>query len=343
MVEEWFRYPVHMVWSVTNLCNAHCIHCSSSSGTCLPGELDTARALHLIEELADIGCIDLALSGGEPLLRPDIESILKLAVHHNMQVGLGTNGWHLDLKRAKELRALGLQRIQISLDGIGRTHDEVRGLKGLFNRVERAIDASLESGLQTHLCFTPHKENVHHTEQVIEFALSKGVHLFNLSQFVPVGRGSQSMDLPPDQWKSLAELWVNKREQLKGRMKFSSHLAQMALVDPDLACQEGFRGCQAGMAQGYISADGWVTPCVMLPVHLGNVKERPLKEIWDNSPVIQQLRDRSNLGGNCGSCGIREKCGGCRGVAYGLYNDYLAEDTHCWLHSAPVSADRITV
>ncbi|WP_438496632.1 radical SAM protein [Paenibacillus sp. IHBB 3054] len=343
MVEEWFRYPVHMVWSVTNLCNAHCIHCSSSSGTCLPGELDQARALQLIDELADMGCIDLALSGGEPLLRADIEQIIEHAVHHHMQVGLGTNGWGLNLKRAKELRGLGLQRIQISLDGIGQTHDEVRGLKGLFNRVERAIDASLESGLQTHICFTPHKENVHHTEQVIEFALSKGVHLFNLSQFVPVGRGSQSMDLLPEQWRSLAMLWVNKREQLKGRMKFSSHLAQMALVDPTLACQEGFRGCQAGMAQGYISADGWVTPCVMLPVHLGNVHERPLKEIWDSSPVIQQLRDRSNLGGNCGQCGIREKCGGCRGVAYGLYHDYLADDTHCWLHSAPESADRITV
>lgn len=325
------RYPLHMVWAVTNLCNAHCVHCSSSAGCRLPGELDTKEALGLIDQLAELGVVDLALSGGEALLRPDIDELISHAVKRNMQVGLGTNGWWIQKERAHELKRLGLHRVQISLDGLGPVHDQVRGLPGLFERATAAMHACREAGLQTHVCFTPHRDNVQDLEHVIQFAYEQGIHLFNLSQFVPVGRGSQAMDLSAEKWKEIARHWANKRREYAGRMKFTSHLAQMALVDASLAKQEAFRGCQAGTGQGYIAPDGTVTPCVMLPVGIGNVKDKPFREIWDESFVISDLRDRSNLGGKCGSCVIRERCGGCRGVAYGYYQTHMAEDPHCWL------------
>ncbi len=334
------RYPLHMVWAVTNLCNAHCVHCSSSAGCCLPDELNSDEAHQLIDQLADVGCIDLALSGGEPLLRPDIEELIEHAVRRNLQLGLGTNGWWLTPEKASRLKKLGIKRVQISLDGLGEVHDKVRGLPGLFNRVKEAIQASLQAGLQTHLCFTPHSGNIEDLEDVIDFAAEMGIHLFNLSQFVPVGRGSKEMDLPAEEWKKAARLWAAKRKQYASRMRFTSHLAQMALIDQSLGQQAGFRGCQAGVAQGYISPEGWVTPCVMLPVRVGNVRDQSFQSLWDESPILHDLRDRTKLGGKCNSCSIREKCGGCRGVAYGYYEDYLAEDPHCWLpsgtHADPV-------
>lgn len=113
-------------------------------------------------------------------------------------------------------------------------------------------------------------------------------------------------------------------------MRFSSHLAQMVLVDPGVAAQEGFRGCQAGVAQGYISPEGWVTPCVMLPIFVGNVHMQLFSVIWDTSEVIQTLRDRSQLRVRCISCPFLYRCGGCRGVAFSYTGDYLADDPHCW-------------
>lgn len=327
-------FPLHMVWCVTNVCNAKCIHCSSASGKPLPGELSTEEALSLVRQLWEGGCFDLALSGGEPVLRPDIEEIIAYASGLGMRVGIGSNGWFIDSRRARRLKELGLARLQISLDGIGEVHDQVRGMKGLFQRAMGAVQASIDAGLTTHVCFTPHRHNLHQLEAAIDLTADAGVHLFNLSQFVPVGRGNREMDLSAGDWKTVARLWVRKRREYEGRMRFTSHLAQMVLVDPTLAGCGGFRGCQAGVAQGCISADGWVTPCVMLPVSVGNIREKPLREIWETSPELLALRDRNGLGGVCNSCSVRDRCGGCRGVAFSYTGDYMAEDPHCWLVAA---------
>lgn len=333
------RFPLHMVWCVTNVCNAKCIHCSSASGRRLPGELNTEEALDLIAQLWNNGCFDLALSGGEPLLRPDIESLIAHAAGLGMKVGLGSNGWPVTAAKAQRLKSLGLARLQISLDGIGPTHDEIRGINGLYDRAIAAVEHSMAAGLTTHVCFTPHRRNLHQLEEAIDTAARMGVHLFNLSQFVPVGRGNQAMDLSAMEWRTVARLWAAKRREYEGHMRFTSHLAQMALVDPTLTACGGFRGCQAGVAQGCISPDGTVTPCVMLPVPVGNVREMPLRQIWDEAPELRQLRERQNLGGMCATCTVRDQCGGCRGVAFSYTGDFLAEDPHCWLIAAKNQAE----
>ncbi len=332
----WF--PFHLVWNVTNACNLRCEHCFSASGKPLPGELTTAEAIDLLDQLAEVGVFDLAFCGGEPLIRRDVFDLLAHAAERGITTGIGSNGWLVNDATLGRLVRARVQRLQISLDGLAANHDLIRRRSGLFARTVAAISASVASGLRTHVCFTVHRGNLADLEPVIDLCAGLGVHLFNLSQFVPVGRGERVRDLSVQAWRDVLALWARKRREYAGRMAFTSHLAQLALIDPQFAACRGFRGCQAGTGQGAITATGDVLPCVVLPTPVGNVRERSFAEIWTESPVLRRLRARENLRGLCGSCALRESCGGCRGVAWASTGDYLAEDPRCWLVDAARNA-----
>jgi radical SAM protein with 4Fe4S-binding SPASM domain len=328
------QFPFHLVWNITNACNLRCEHCFSASGKPLPGELTTAEAIDLLDQLAEVGVFDLAFCGGEPLIRRDVFDLLAHAADRGITTGIGSNGWLVNERLLARLRNVGVQRIQVSLDGLAGNHDRIRRRTGLFARTVGAIGAGVASGLRTHVCFTAHQGNLADLEPVIDLCAKLGVHLFNLSQFVPVGRGERVRDLSIQQWRDVLELWGRKRQQYAGRMAFTSHLAQLALIDPEFASCYGFRGCQAGTGQGAITATGDVLPCIVLPISVGNIRERPFADIWADSPILRQLRARDHLGGLCGSCTLRERCGGCRAVAWAYSGDCLAEDPRCWLVDA---------
>ncbi len=166
---------------------------------------------------------------------------------------------------------------------------------------------------------------------VVGQCIDWAVHRFNMSRFVPTGRGDTELDLSPREWERLVSDMEAIRREFAGRIEFTTHLAQSILANPELGCQAGFVGCQAGSGQGCIGPLGQVTPCVMLPVVVGNIRRKPLREIWETSPMLASLRDRNRLGGWCHSCVFRERCGGCRAVAYAYGGDPMAADPRCWL------------
>ena len=326
----YFRYPLHAVWCVTNLCNAQCKHCSSAAGKPFQNELSTREGIELIKQLSEISIFDLAFSGGEPLLRRDIYELMKYAVDQGFIIGIGTNGLIINEKIAKRLQSLENIRVQVSLDGATpATHDKIRRIPGSFTRAVNAIKILKKDELRTHVCFTPNLINYHEIEAIIDLCVELGVDLFNLSQFVPIGRGSKDIDLSPQQWKWILEIWHNKKHQFEGTMEFSSHEAQLALVEKEVFNMPAFIGCQAGNAVCCISPEGVIYPCVMLPLGIGSIKKQTFREIWETSEVVKNLKDRRKLRGKCGNCTYRDICGGCRGVAF-VYSDYLDEDPRCW-------------
>ncbi|MGE0733032.1 MAG: SPASM domain-containing protein [Acidimicrobiia bacterium] len=121
------------------------------------------------------------------------------------------------------------------------------------------------------------------------------------------------------------------RNAYRGQVDIVGHLAQQVLVDEATAEMPGFSGCQAGVAQGCISATGDVYPCVLLPIPVGNLRRASLTEIWRRAPLLNELRDRNNLGGSCNDCHVRKSCGGCRAVAYARTGDVFASDPRCWI------------
>ncbi len=331
--------PLHVVWNVTNACNLRCEHCFAASARPLPGELTTTEALDMIDQLADAGVFDLAFCGGEPFLRRDLFQLMAHASGRGMVTAVGSNGWLVTRRLLARVRDAGVTRFQVSLDGLEATHDRIRRRAGLFRRSVAAIADGIDSGLRTHVCFTAHRGNLAELEAVVDLAARLGVHLFNLSQFVPVGRGDRDRDLTVAQWREVIEVWQRKRDEYAGRMMFTSHLAQLALVDPQIAGQPGFRGCQAGTGQAAITADGDVLPCVVLPMPVGNIRRQRFMDIWNGSPVLTRMRLRQGLGGLCGSCAMRERCGGCRAVAWAYTGDCFAEDPRCWLVEAAHQED----
>jgi len=293
----------------------------------------------MLTELRELGVFDLAVSGGEPLLRGDLFELLEYATQIGLRVGLGSNGSTITDVVAQRLRALGLDRLQISIDGTQDIHDLARRWRGLFARSVRAIEIGIRAGLNVHVCFTVHRLNRQEIPRVVDLCRLLGVRRFNCSRFVPTGRGDTHLDLPTEEWRKVAEEIERLRQENTAQLEFSTHLAQMVLLDPEAACKPGFVGCQAAVGQGCIGPEGEITPCVLLPIVAGNLRDRSLREIWEHSPVLRELRERSHLKGPCHSCNLRERCGGCRAVAFAYTGDHLATDPRCWRgsHHQPVA------
>lgn len=329
--------PYHMVWLATNACNARCVHCSSNASKRDPSELTTDEAKAMLREMRELGVLDLAISGGEPLTRLDMIELIEFATDIGLRVGLGSNGSTISAQICDDLLRAGLHRLQISVDGAARTHDRARRWPGLFDRCARAVSTARSRGLRVHVCFTAHRLNVCELEAVVETAIAWGVARFNFSRLVPTGRAGVDLDLSREEWRAVVTEFEAIRRRHAGRIEFSTHVAQLALVDADAASSPGFLGCQAGIGQGCVGTQGEVMPCVLLPVVVGNVRDRPLREIWRDAPELLALRDRERLRGECGTCDVRERCGGCRAVAYGITGDYLETDPRCWKPESPRS------
>jgi AdoMet-dependent heme synthase len=319
-----------MVWLATNACNARCVHCSSDALECRPHELDTDEAMRLFDELAAFGVLDVAVSGGEPLVRRDLFDVMAHARGAGIRLGVGSNGSTVTTDVVRRMRELEIDRLQISIDGTPATHDRARRWQGLYEKSVTAIRRGIEGGLNVHVCFTVHALNHHEIAEVIAACVEWGVRRFNLSRFVPTGRGDRALDLPASEWRAMMTQVERFRVELAGTLEITTHLAQLVLLDRSLDDCAGFIGCQAGLGQGCVDSEGNVLPCVMVPIVAGNIRERPFAEIWEQSPVLRTLRDRTTLQGACGTCPDREKCGGCRGVAYAYTGEVTAADPRCW-------------
>jgi radical SAM protein with 4Fe4S-binding SPASM domain len=290
--------------------------------------MSTSELKSLLDELSRLGVVDVAFSGGEPLLRKDLPALIAYAREIGLCVGTSTSGTLLTESRAIELRQAGLSRLQVSIDGLETTHDRIRGA-GVFRKAIDAVRTSVGLGIKTHICFTAMRQNFRELGDVIDLAASLGAAGFNLSQFVAVGRGGLEMRLSPAESRDVLLLW-SKRRGLYPSLRLTAHLAGLAIVDEEVATAPGFVGCQAGMHLACVGPTGDVTPCVLLPLVVGNVREQPFGTIWDSSPEIQALKARS-LPGACGACAYRTRCGGCRASAYAQTGDYLRDDPSCWL------------
>lgn len=323
--------PYHLVWIATNACNARCIHCSTEATKRLPGELSTNEVKKMFWELRNAGVFDIAISGGEPFVRKDMMEIIEYMASIGLKVGIGSNGSTVTKKITDKLKLFNVSRLQISIDGTEEIHDLSRRWNGLFKKSKQAILYGIESGLNVHVCMTLHKINYSVMEDVISMCADWGVKRFNLSRFIPTGRGDLALDLDKELWHDLMLKYENIKTEYFGRMEMTTHLSQSILLNSELNCYDGFIGCQAGIGQGCIGPTGDVSPCVMLPVKVGNIRDYSFEDIWRDSPLINNLKSRNLLKGKCGVCSYKEKCGGCRAVAYSYTGDVFETDSRCWL------------
>jgi radical SAM protein with 4Fe4S-binding SPASM domain len=338
-------YPGHPVWEVTGACNLRCIHCHATSGKAAPDELTTDEGKRLIDMLAaESEFRTLIYTGGEPLVRPDIFTLLR----HSQKAGLAniiaTNGTLIDEEMAFKLKEHGVVCNAISIDSADvATHDFVRNKQGAYELAMRAMEATKKAGILLQVNTTAMEYNMPHLAELIDFADKSGAGIMLMYQLVAVGRGEkiEKATLKKSANKYLSELIATKQKTAKtiiepvaGPQYWPYLLEKNGIREGKLLKLAGkvFHGCAAGRGFVYVKANGDVWPCPFVEVNAGNIRDSSFHEIYRNAPVFQHLRRREELlKGVCGECNYKTVCGGCRGRAHAYSGDYLAEDPRCFI------------
>lgn len=355
--------PRLVFWETTAGCNLKCIHCRrvTLADQLTPQDLTTQEAFQMIDQIREMGRPVFVLSGGEPLFRPDIYEIARYATDAGLPVALATNGTLIDDEVAAKIKASGVQRISISFDGAdAATHDMFRGLKGSFDAALRGFKALRDVGLPVQVNTTVANHNKVQLEQMLQ--LSKdidavGLHLFLL---VPVGCGVEIAEEQMINAREYEEVlnWLYDTEQKEQDLQLKATCAphyfrvmhtrraeerrngvQRELPashdrqingHPQGQMHAATKGCLAGTGICFVSHRGEIFPCGYLPVEAGNVRRQTFSDIWQNSPLFDELRNPDLLEGKCGACQFKSLCSGCRARAYGMTEqNYLAEEPFC--------------
>jgi radical SAM protein with 4Fe4S-binding SPASM domain len=343
--------PFQVVWEITDVCNLKCKHCSANAGAGI-NELSTEEALKAIDSLNKFGITILAFSGGEPLMRRDFFKLAKYAADKGIYVAVATNATLITKEKAKAMKEAGIEYVQISLDGAeAETHDYFRGVPGAFNKTIEGIKNVVAEDFFVEVSTTITKLNYKEMPKILDLCENLGVDWFMAYNFIPTGRGIEitELDLTPDEREELLKM-LYKRMQ-NSNVAMLSTAPQFARVCLEASCEsealvlshfysaksrekikglaEFIGGCGAGRFYIAIKPNGDIQPCVFLPLKLGNIKNTNLEDLWVNSKVLKDLRNKDALKEKCGVCEYRYYCGGCRARAYGYFNDYLAPDPGC--------------
>jgi heme b synthase len=321
-----------VAWELTRGCNLACRHCRAAAMAAIPpGELSTDECLALIDEIASFAQPTLILTGGEPLLRPDLFAIAQHATVRGLRAVAATNGTLLDAPAARSLVEAGVRRVSISLDGKdAASHDALRGVPGAFDGALRGIAAAREAGLPFQLNTTVTTENAGQLPDLFALAVRLGAAAHHIFLLVPTGRAAdlRGLELDARRYESvlhwLADRYADSPIELRATCApfFYRILRQRGI--PTQA-----RGCLAGQSFCFISHTGDVQPCGYFDLACGNVRTQPLRDIWEHAPLFRQLRDPAAYEGKCGACEFVRVCGGCRARAYEATGDPLAPEPLC--------------
>ncbi len=315
-----------VAWEVTAACNLSCGYCRACASS-LPDadELSTEEALSFLDSIAALKPM-LILSGGEPLLRPDIFQIARHGKALGMRVSLASNGTTITPLVADEIAASGISRVSISLDGASsEKHDLIRG-EGSFQAAMRGIE-NLRGKVDFQINNTLTSKNESDVAAILDLAQRVGACALHFFFLVATGRGREADLISPERQEQLLRE-IDKERDLRPLEVQVTCAPQYARIARPGRSRVG--GCLAGKSFVFVSRKGDVYPCGYLPLQVGNIREKNFIEIWENAKQLVALRER-NLKGKCGRCSYSSICGGCRARAYAKTGDFLGEDPACRL------------
>lgn len=305
------------VWEITSKCNLNCVHCINESGESRePDAFSTEEGLILIEQLAELGCNDLVLSGGEPFIRKDWAILAQKVRALGMGLHFMTNGLLINDDVINILKNLGISSVSFSLDGASpETHDFMRGKPGAFDKLIATIEKAVRSGITVTVCTTVTRKNFHEIEKIINLLIRLGVSVHQIQLGKLQGRMPADLVLDEREYYSLAEQVVKFRRRYLNKIKIveADCIGYYSKLSPELEIKT-WTGCQCGLGIVCIESGGGVKGCPHRHDTEGNCKETPLKEIWnDNSKFAYNRRfSRDRLKGYCKECSYGNLCrGGC--------------------------------
>ena len=345
-----------VIWNLIRRCNLTCKHCYSiSADKDFPGELSTTRVFSVMDDMKRFRVPVLILSGGEPLLRPDIFDIAQRAKAMDFYVGLSTNGTLIDESNIDKIAAVGFNYVGVSLDGIAATHDKFRRMEGAFAKSMHGIRLCKARGIKVGIRFTLTQDNAVDLPALLQLMEDEGLDKFYLSHLNYAGRGNTNRkdDAFYQTTRAAMDLLFDNcwRDQQAGRPKeFVTGnndadgvylLLWVKKNFPHLenhirAKLEQWGGNSSGINVANIDNLGNVHPDTMWWNYtLGNVRDRLFSDIWmdTSDPIMAGLKlTPRNISGRCGTCDYFAICGGNTRVrAWQVTGDPWAEDPGCYL------------
>ncbi|MEE9200507.1 MAG: 12,18-didecarboxysiroheme deacetylase [Candidatus Brocadiales bacterium] len=349
------KKPV-VVWNMGQRCNLKCIHCYSQSRDIeYPGELTTEEAKAMLDDLAGYGAPVILFSGGEPLMREDLLELAHHAKSKDLRAVVSTNGTLITREKAKELKSVGLSYVGVSLDGMKETNDRFRAVEGAFDMAIQGIKNCMAEGIKVGLRFTINRGNAQDIPQIFELIYNEGIPRVCFYHLVYAGRASKLIkeDLDHEETRDVVDLIIDKTREMHDRghrlevLTVDNHAdgpylyMRLKKEDPKRAAEvyellQMNEGNSSGKGLACISWDGAVHPDQFWRhIILGNVKDRPFSEIWDDisNPLMARLKDKKpHLKGRCAECQWLNVCGGnFRARAEAYYGDMWAPDPACYL------------
>ncbi len=330
------RYPLtNLYLYLSDRCNLRCGHCWISPSHEAQGArwIDVAALSSVIAEAMPLGLGSVKLSGGEPLLHPDWQSLVATIAGHGLEVVLETNGTLIDTKTANFLKGIKSVFVSISLDAADREiHDRLRGVPGAFDRTMHGIDCLAKEGLGVQVIMTLQKQNCNQIPALLELAYRFKVGSVKINPLVPCGRGeaifAKGDNLTVDELVcQYADTRLKAAAYPDLRVFFDLPPAFRSVED---LTGGGLHECRILNILG-ILANGDISICGIGQGHptlrMGNIFRDSIADVWQSDPLLARLRESlpNRLKLPCSNCIFQFQCmGGCRALAFACDNDLLA-------------------
>ncbi len=339
--------PKWIAWETTQKCNLHCVHCRCSSDlTSSEGDFTTAEGKKLLKDIADFSKPVVVLSGGEPLMRPDIFELAEYGTSLGLRMCIATNGSLVTDEICQKMKRADIKMVSLSLDGsTAEVHDNFRQSPGSFEGVVRAAELFRKNGQKFLINSSFTKRNQTDIAATFKTAKGLGATAWYMFMIVPTGRGEEIMSelISKEDYEEILD-WHYQQEKTEDDILMRPTCApHYYRIVPQKAKAEGTKferrsltfstgggkGCIAAQSICLIDCFGNVKPCSYFHRTAGNVKQTPFREIWESSELFNDLRDFKSYKGKCGQCEYLNVCGGCRARADAVHGDYMEEEPFC--------------
>lgn len=360
--------PFLVIWECTRACPLACRHCRAEAQPDRhPRELSTADAADLARQIAAFGHPRplFVITGGDPFSRSDLTEIVRSAVAAGLPVAVAPSGTPtLTEESLATLAGAGVTAISLSLDGsTAALHDGFRGVAGVYDWTIKGWREARRLGLKVQVNTTVTRHNLADLPSIIGIVAELGAMTWSAFLLVPTGRGRGMQSLSAAEVEDVLNFVYDAGAFVAAKTTEGQHFRRVAIQRAILARRGAdavsvlglgplYRELRAGLTRVmgsaaarrprrapmvinagsgfvFVSHTGTVHPSGFLPMDAGNVRDRPLAEIYRHSPLLRGLRDTGRLSGRCGRCEFAAVCGGSRSRAYAVTGDPYAEEPWC--------------
>ena len=301
---------------ITNNCNMKCKHCMNWSVKNANEGYSKEEIIKLLDELNELDTEEIYISGGEPLLYPYIDDAILYANSLGIKVTIATNG--LEIKKHLEVIKKGVHLVSMSFDGIGKTHDKMRGTPGAFDNCINMFKLLKENNIKVRISSMIWKDNITQLEEMISLAKNSGVSKVNLAYLIPEGRvkNNKEIIIPSSEYKYIAQKVIKLREKYKSE-DFDIELRRITNLNKNSI------DCPGGKNLLHINVNGKVSPCSWIAKI---DKNNEFSDIWPKKSLKECLKKFRNLEKIKEERKLKYGYCGCPAIAKIYNGDFLSED-----------------